>query len=897
MCFFYWKCLFERICGYAKLLGMTDLTPMLKQYRKIKEEYKDTFLFFRMGDFYEMFYDDAIEGSKILDITLTSRGKGTPNNIPMCGVPYHSADNYIAKMVKSGHKVAICEQVEDPKVARGIVKREVIRVITPGTISDLSLLDAKNNNFIASLAPCENLFGLALIDLSTGIFKVTEIPAKNYPEVFLEYMKHFAPKELVLPEHFSLPEKMKKEQLTPLLLTPMEDWHFSYEMAKKSLLEHFQVTSLEGYGCADKVGALTAGGALIHYLKKTQKAELSHISKMGLHNPADYMILDSTTQKNLEIVHSLIDGSRTGTLLSVIDKTLTPMGGRALRTFILNPLLSKKEINERLDAVSDLCDKTMERQEIRQHVKMIQDIERILSKITLKTVNPRDMIALRNSFCVLPRIKGFSQKFMSPLLSNCLEGMDLLEDIYQRLDASLLDHPPLSTREGGIFKEGYHAALDELKKISRTGKDFIASLEAKERKRTGINSLKVRFNKVFGYYIEVSKPNLPHVPADYIRKQTLVNAERFITPELKEYESKVLNAQEHIKEMEGKLFEELREFLSPRLGRMRKTAESIAMVDVMAAFAETATENNYTRPIISEGHTIRISNGRHPVVERMKLDGRFVPNDTLLDDADNQILIITGPNMGGKSTYLRQVALITLLAQAGSFVPADHAEIGIVDRIFTRVGASDSLVEGKSTFLTEMSETANILNNATPQSMLILDEIGRGTATFDGLSIAWATVEYIHENPEVSAKTLFATHYHELTELAVTLPRVANYNIAAKEWMDEVIFLHKLEKGKADRSYGIQVAKLAGIPKEVIERAKEILSNLERNEFRKDGIPKLAVGSKGISPKRIQQLPLFTQTENGEIIQEIEKINLDELTPLDALNVLDRLKKKIKEDD
>jgi DNA mismatch repair protein MutS len=891
------NCLFERIYGYVTLFGMTDLTPMLKQYRKIKEQHRDTFLFFRMGDFYEMFYDDAVEGSKILDITLTSRGKGTPNNIPMCGVPYHSADNYIAKLVKSGHKVAICEQVEDPKLAMGIVKREVIRVITPGTISDPSLLDAKSNNYIASLSPCENLFGLALIDLSTGIFKVTEIPSQDYPGVFLEYMKHFAPKELVLPEHLSFPDKFKKEHLTSLLLTPIEDWHFSYDMAKKTLLEHFQVTSLEGYGCADKVAGLSAGGALIHYLKQTQKAELSHISKMSWHNPSDYMILDYTTQKNLEIVHSLIDRSRTGTLLSVIDQTLTPMGGRTLRSFILNPLLSKKEIDERLDAVSELCDKTMERQEIRNHLKSIQDIERILSKITLETVNPRDMIALKNSFYELPRIKVFSQEFLSPLLSTCLREMDPLEDIYQRIDSSLLDQPPLSTREGGIFKDGFHTELDALRKIRRTGKDFIASLETKERKRTGINSLKVRYNKVFGYYIEVSKPNLPHIADDYIRKQTLVNAERFITPELKEYESKVLNAQENIKELESKLFEELRHFFSSRIPRMRETAENIAVIDVMVSFAEAAAANSYTRPIITEGHTIRISNGRHPVVEKMKLDGRFVPNDTLLDDAENQILIITGPNMGGKSTYLRQVALITLLAQAGSFVPADHAEIGTVDRIFTRVGASDSLVEGKSTFLTEMSETANILNNATPRSLLILDEIGRGTATFDGLSIAWATLEYIHENATISAKTLFATHYHELTELAVTLPRVANYNIAAKEWMDEVIFLHKLQQGKADRSYGIQVAKLAGIPKKVIERAKEILTNLERNEFGKDGIPKLAVGSKGASPKRSHQLPLFTQTENGEIVKEIEKLKLDELKPLDALNVLDRLKKKIKEND
>ncbi len=876
---------------------MTDLTPMLRQYRKIKEKHRNTFLFFRMGDFYEMFYDDAIEGSKILDITLTSRGKGTASNVPMCGVPYHSADTYIAKLVKSGHKVAICEQVEDPKLAKGIVKREVIRVITPGTISDPSLLDSKSNNYIASLSPCEGVFGLAFIDLSTGIFKISEIPSQFYPEGFAELLKHFAPKELIIPETFSFTERFKKEHLSAVLLTPFEEWYFSYEMARNTLLEHFHVVSLEGFGCSGKEGGLSAGGALIHYLKETQQAELHHIDKMSWYNPSDYMILDSTTLKNLEITNSLIDGSRRGTLLSIIDDTLTPMGSRTLKNFILNPLLNQDEINERLDAVSEIYDKTMERTEIRSLLKRIQDVERIISKITLRTVNPRDLITLRNSFSDLPEIKAFSDKFASPLISTCLKEIDTLEDITKRIDSSLVELPPISTKEGGIFKEGYDPKLDELKNISRTGKGFIASLEAKEKKRTGINSLKVRYNKVFGYYIEVSKPNLPHIPNDYIRKQTLVNAERFITPELKEHESKVLNAQESIKELESELFERVREFLESNITRMRKTAGRIALIDVIASFSETAAKNNFTRPIITTGQTISIKNGRHPVVETMKLDGRFVPNDTLLDNDENQILIITGPNMGGKSTYLRQVALITLMAQSGSFVPADEAEIGIVDRIFTRVGASDSLVEGKSTFLTEMSETANILNNATSRSLLILDEIGRGTATFDGLSIAWAAVEYIHEKPQISAKTLFATHYHELTELAVTLARVANYNITAKEWKDEVIFLHKLEKGKADRSYGIQVAKLAGIPKEVIERAKEILLNLERNEFGKDGIPKLAAGSKGAPIRGTHQLPLFYPTENGEIIKELEDLKLEALTPMEALNILDRLKRKIEEKD
>ncbi len=873
---------------------MTDLTPMLKQYKKIKERYRDAFLFFRLGDFYEMFYDDAVSASEILDITLTSRGKGTAHKVPMCGVPFHSADSYIAKLVKSGHRVAICEQIEDPKIATGIVKREVIRVITPGTITELDLLDSKSNNYIAAFSPPGDYCGAAFIDLSTGDFKISELPVQENLQQLADQLKHFAPREIVVPEDFSFPERFKKENLSSILITSLNSWDFSYDASLKNLLSHFRVASLEGFGCYERKGGISAGGALMSYMKDTQKADCAHIDRITCYSQSDYMILDATTKKNLEIASSLRDGSRRGTLLSVIDHTLTPMGGRCLKNWLFNPLLEREEIDARLGATAELLEKGIERAELRHILKQIHDVERILTKIAIRSANPRDLAAMKNSIQVMPDLVSLADRFSDPLINGILNGMDLLQDINQHLDSSITENPPFSTREGGIFKDGFNEELDELRQGSRKGKTYIAELEAKEKKRTGIHSLKVRYNQVFGYYIEVSKANLRYVPEDYIRKQTLVNAERFITPELKEYEATVLTAQDRIKEIEAELFGKLLDFLAQHSSRIRRSAGEIAVLDTLASFAEAAAMNDYRRPVMMDSDVVVIRNGRHPVIEKMELDVNFVPNDTLMDNDENQILIITGPNMGGKSTYLRQVALIVLMAQAGSFVPADEAEIGIVDRIFTRVGASDSLVEGKSTFLVEMIETANILNNATSKSLIILDEIGRGTATFDGLSIAWAVVEFIHNNPRISAKTLFATHYHELTELSATHPRVANYNIAAKEYRDEVIFLHRLEKGKADRSYGIQVAKLAGMPKDVIERAKEILSNLETNEFGKDGVPKLARGTKGSALSRSIQLPLFAvPAENGEIIDELKSIDLGALTPLEALNIIDRLKKKI----
>ncbi len=877
-------------------LYMTDLTPMLKQYRKIKEQYRDAFLFFRLGDFYEMFYDDAVKASEILDITLTARGKGTANKIPMCGVPFHSADSYIAKLVKSGHRVAICEQIEDPKVAKGIVKREIVRVITPGTITELGLLDSKSNNYIAAFSPPGDFCGAAFIDLSTGDFKISEFPVQEHLQHLADQLKHFSPREVVIPEDFSFPEKFKKENLASTLITSLNAWDFSYNASLRNLLSHFHVASLEGFGCHERRGGISAGGALMSYLKDTQKADCAHIDRISPYSQSDYLILDATTRKNLEIVSSLRDGSRRGTLLSVMDYTLTPMGSRCLKDWLLNPLLEREEINRRLDATAELLEKGIDRAELRTTLKQIQDIERILTKIAIRSAHPRDLAAVKNSIQVLPDLASRADRFADPFIVGMLSSIDQLQDIHQLLDSSITENPPISTRDGGIFKDGSSEELDELRQVSRKGKAYIAELEAKEKKRTGIQSLKVRYNQVFGYYIEVSKANLRYVPEDYIRKQTLVNAERFITPELKEYEAKVLTAQDRIKEIEAELFEKLLEHLSRNSSRIKKSAGEIAVLDTLASFAEAAAMNDYRRAVMTDSDAIVIRNGRHPVIEKMELDLDFVPNDTFIDNDENQILIITGPNMGGKSTYLRQVALIVLMAQAGSFVPADEAEIGIVDRIFTRVGASDSLVEGKSTFLVEMIETANILNNTTSKSLIILDEIGRGTATFDGLSLAWAVVEFIHNNPRISAKTLFATHYHELTELSATHPRIANYNIAAKEYKDEVIFLHRLEKGKADRSYGIQVAKLAGMPKDVVERAKEILSNLETNEFGKDGMPKLARGTKGSALSRSMQLPLFAAPpENGEIIDDLKSIDLETLTPLEALNIIDRLKRKIDE--
>jgi DNA mismatch repair protein MutS len=870
-----------------------SLTPMMTQYSRIKKNYPDCILFFRMGDFYEMFFDDAKVASKELEITLTARSHSKGEKAPMCGVPFHSADSYINRLISRGFKVAICEQVEDASKAKGLVKREVIRVVTPGTVLDTGILNAKENNFLASLYISENDLGIAFVDVSTGEFTTTQTSVEKGLEEFIDIISAFQPSELIYPSYISLIENIKKGT-QGILFTPLEDWIFSSDYCYPLLLEHFQTSSLAGFGLEDYPAAVSAAGGLLHYLQETQKAALKHINSISYYNSSEYMILDKTTQQNLELTRTLRDGSRQGSLLATIDQCCTSMGSRRLKAWLLQPLRNKKALFDRLDAVEKFYHDTILRSSLREELKKIQDIERSLSKISLGSGNARDMLALGNSLKQLPRIKSLLKEIDTPIIKNLYDTFDELSDIKELISNSVAENPPISLREGGIIKNGYNAPLDELRKISKSGKGIIARMEHEERKRTGISSLKVRFNQVFGYYIEVSKANLPNVPSDYTRKQTLVNAERFITPQLKEYESKVLGAEERIVQLEYELFQEIRRRIVAEASRIKNTAHILSLLDVFSALAEVAVHNIYCRPTITEGEEIKITDGRHPVVERLNLEEKFIPNDTYLNTDSHRLLIITGPNMGGKSTYLRQVALICILAQMGSFVPAAEAEIGLVDRIFTRVGASDSIITGQSTFLVEMNEAANILHNATKKSLILLDEIGRGTSTFDGISIAWAVAEYIHNNPRIGAKTLFATHYHELTDLVLTLSGVKNYNIAVREWQDKIIFLRKIVEGGSDKSYGIHVARLAGLPQQVIERAKEILSNLEKNEFTTQGEPKLALKAKRRKNEKSgkSQLSLFDDF-GYPLIEELKKVDLDNLTPLEALSLLSKWKKDI----
>ncbi|MCD6452591.1 MAG: DNA mismatch repair protein MutS [Acidobacteria bacterium] len=869
-----------------------NLTPAMKQYREIKRRHKDAILFFRMGDFYEMFFEDAITCSRELEIALTSRTKSEEGKIPMCGVPYHAVEGYITKLIRRGYKVAICEQVEDPKQAKGIVRREVVRIITPGTALDSSLLEEKEGNYLAAILPEEDRVGISFIELSTGEFTATEISSGDIWEKVVDELNHFKTSELIIPEGIELPNRIKEE--FPLItITPLSSWIFSPDYAPRMILEHFGVSSLAPFGLEGFPLASSAAGALLHYLKETQKSELSHIESLSYFNTEDYMVIDSATVRNLELTRSAIDGSREGSLLGVIDFTVTGMGGRKLRSWLLRPLKGKKEIEERLSGVEELVNDPRRREKLRSILKRMHDIGRLVGRISVGTAMPRDLIALGSSLARLPEIREEIAGCYSKIIGKLQGEIDPLEDVRELIEKAIVDEPPATVREGGLIKDGFSYELDELRKISREGKGYIASLEEKERKRTGISSLKVGYNKVFGYYIEVSKANLSLVPDDYIRKQTLVGGERFITPELKEYEAKVLTAEERIGELEYQLFLEVREKVSQAAGRIKKTADALATLDVLCSLAEVAVRNRYTRPKITEGDEIKIIAGRHPVVEEIMKDERFIPNDCYLNTDTHQILIITGPNMGGKSTYLRQVALITIMAQMGSFVPADEAEIGLVDRVFTRVGASDNLARGQSTFLIEMMETANILNNATKKSLIVLDEIGRGTSTFDGVSIAWAVAEFLHHHPRIGAKTLFATHYHELADLALTLPGIKNFNVAVKEWKGNLVFLRKVVEGASDKSYGIQVAKLAGLPRSVIARAEEILTNLERDEFTPQGEPKLAARRSERKKKEgKEQLSLFDDFGHP-IVEELKKVDVDRLTPIDALNLIHRLKKKL----
>ncbi|MEK7788682.1 MAG: DNA mismatch repair protein MutS, partial [Planctomycetota bacterium] len=802
---------------------MITETPMMRQYNEIKRQHKDALLFFRMGDFYELFFEDAKLASKVLGITLTSRSKGE-GAIPMAGVPHHAADSYIRKLIKAGHKVAICDQLQDPEEATGIVDRGVTRIITPGTITEDTLLEDKSNNYLIAVLETNTMTGLSWIDLSTGRFQVEDIRK----ETLFDEFARLNPSEVLLPEetvrnNTSFMERIRAE--CDGIVTARPDWEFSKDTAYRILMEHFGTASLEGFGCEDVGPALGAAGAVIQYLKETQKTSLKHIGKIQKYQADNRVLMDKATQQSLEITQTIRARDREGSLLSVIDQTKTPMGARLLREWIVSPLRVSAEIKYRQIGVKELSENSPLMRELRDILGNIYDIERISTKISCGRANGRDLVSLKQSLSKLPALKEKVGFCMSDVLVSAEEQLDILDEVRTLIGTAIVPDPPPTIKDGGLIREGYDTALDELKYISKNGKSWIANFQAEEITRTGINSLKVGYNKVFGYYIEVTNVNKDNIPQAYIRKQTLKNAERFITPELKEYETKVLTADERAMDLEYDLFIQIREQVSGFTARLQRTSEAIALLDVLSTLANLAVENRYIMPEITDSLELKIIDGRHPVLDRKFASESFVPNDINLDGTQDTIMVITGPNMAGKSTYIRQVALLILMAQMGSFIPAKEATIGTVDRIFTRVGASDELSRGQSTFMVEMNETANILNNATERSLIILDEVGRGTSTFDGVSIAWAITEYIYQH--IHARTLFATHYHELTELALLFPGIKNFNIAVKEWGDEIIFLRKIVEGGTDKSYGIHVARLAGIPREVIQRPRIILNNLE----------------------------------------------------------------------
>ena len=868
---------------------MAKTTPMMRQYLEIKSDYPDAILFFRLGDFYEMFMDDAVEASRILDITLTSRNKGAAEEVPLCGIPYHSCQPYIAKLVQAGRKVAICEQVEDPRQAKGIVKREVVRVVTPGLVVDTETLDPRSNNYLMALgANGQERWGLAFVDITTGEFQTTELDSL---EALSGELASRNPAEVLLPDG-DLGEQLEQHLdivLRPLVVNRVPDWVFAEDRASQLLNTFFPTGSLEAFGCKNLPGAIGAAGALLHYLQETQKGTLSHLQPLQTYQAHDFMVLDDFTRRNLELTGTLHDGKRKGSLLGVMDRTVTAMGARKLRHWLTHPLIDLAAIQERHAAVEELVTASLLRDELRTAIDGVYDLERLNGRIALATANAKDLVALRSSLQRLPEMLTQLEQCSDPLLARLRTEIDAMPDLVALIETAIVDDPPFVLREGGLIREGYHEELDELRTISREGKGWIARLEQEEKERTGIPTLKVRYNKVFGYYIEVTRSHLERVPEDYERKQTLANAERYITPTLKEYEQKVLTAEERVVVIEYDLFQEVRGRVATEGRRIQDTADRLATLDILLGFAELAHERNYSRPVMDETTTLQVVEGRHPVIETMSLGERFVPNDVEMDTVENQILVITGPNMAGKSTFMRQVALICLMAQVGSLVPARSAQIGLVDRIFTRVGASDNLARGQSTFMVEMTETAKILNHATNRSLIVLDEIGRGTSTFDGISIAWSVAEYLHDHPAVAARTLFATHYHELTELGLTRPRVKNYNVAVKEWDDQIIFLRRIVKGGASHSYGIQVARLAGLPQGVIDRAKEVLRNLESGEF-EAGSPRLArsLHSSTVDPQ--PQLGLFDQAEDA-LRNRLAEVDVAVLTPLEALNLLDELKK------
>ncbi|HNS80550.1 MAG TPA: DNA mismatch repair protein MutS [Kiritimatiellia bacterium] len=817
---------------------MSDtLTPMMQQYRRIRSELPpDTLLFFRLGDFYEMFFDDAKTAAGILDIALTRR-----HHTPMCGIPYHAADSYLAKIIRAGKKVAICEQMEDPAQAKGIVRREVTRVITPGTVLQDAVLQSDRNNWLAGLCRTGELFGLALLDLSTGSFWIEE---SSSPDALRENMLRYSPSECLVPEEQAAQPEVRAmlERQAQAVLTPYEDWTFDAVTASDFLKRHFQVHSLEGFGCETCKAGISAAGAVLHYVTSELHVRADHIRQVRRRNPDDFMLLDESTAANLDLVECR--GRRVAgaanTLLGVLDATKTAMGGRLLREWVLRPLNNLDRIQCRHEAVQTLHDNWPLLQDLRETLALVRDMERIIARLSAGGGNARDIRALAASLSALPHIRSLAAGQPVPALAEIGERIRPLPELVDEIEKAIVDEPPIPIKEGGIIRRGYHDELDELRSAATEGRNWLAEFQQREQDRTGIKSLKIRHNKVFGYYIEVTKSNLNLVPENYIRKQTMVNAERFITPELKEYENKILGAQDRAMALEYELFVELRERCTQQTAVIQETAAAVAELDILAGFADRAHTLRYVRPQMTAGDALSIRDGRHPVIEQMPDAERFVPNDTILDNGTSQLIIITGPNMAGKSTYIRQVALIVIMAHIGSFVPAGSAEIGLTDRVFTRVGASDDLTRGRSTFMVEMQETANILNNATPKSLIVLDEIGRGTSTFDGISIAWAVAEHLHNHPAVKAKTLFATHYHELTDLALTMAGVKNYNVLVREKGDHIVFLRKIVPGGAAKSFGIQVARLAGLPDQVIERAKEILANLEEGELGETGQPKIA---------------------------------------------------------
>ena len=879
---------------------LEEVTPMMQHYLKTKDEYKDCILFYRLGDFYEMFFDDAKIVSKELELTLTGKSCGLKERAPMCGVPFHAADSYINRLVSNGHKVAICEQVEDPKLAKGIVKREVIRVVTPGTNIDMQSLDETKNNFIMCIVYLEDRYGIATCDVTTGEYDVTEVDSERK---LLDELNRFVPSEVICNNAFYMSGIDIDDMRNRLHITvsALESWYFGDDLAKETLLSHFHVKQLQGLGLEDYECGVIAAGALLKYLYETQKNSLDHILEIHPYSIGKYMIIDSSSRRNLELVETLREKQKRGSLLWVLDKTKTAMGARLLRSCVEQPLIDKSEILKRQDFITNINKHAITREELREYLNPIYDLERLITRITYQTANPRDLIAFRNSLSMLPSIRTLLDDMDGDMAAEIRDEFDCLTDIYQLVESSIMEEPPISVRDGDIIKDGYNEEVDKLRKAKTEGKTWLADLEAREKEKTGIKNLRIKYNKVFGYYLEVTNSFKDLVPDYYTRKQTLTNAERYITPELKELEDMILGSEDKLVSLEYDLFREVRDQIASNVARIQKTAKAIAKMDAFISLAVVAEQNNYCRPKINENGIIDIKGGRHPVVEKMITNDMFIDNDTYLDNKNDRISIITGPNMAGKSTYMRQTALIVLLAQIGSYVPAASANIGIVDRIFTRVGASDDLASGQSTFMVEMNEVANILRNATSNSLLILDEIGRGTSTFDGLSIAWAVVEHISNPKLLGAKTLFATHYHELTELEGKLSNVHNYCIAVKEKGDDIVFLRKIVKGGADKSYGIQVAKLAGVPDSVIERAKEIVEELSANDITTivrnitvDHAPKKKKEKEHLDEVDLTQMSLFDTISDDDIIEELRNVDIGNLTPLEALNKLYELQNKVK---